>query len=99
MEDAATMDVLCADKTGTITMNKLSITNAIPLNGFTEKDVILYGALALQDVNQDPIDLAFISLAKQENLFTEALVQKSFVPFLLKKQTDRSYCRNRQQRV
>lgn len=81
VEDAATMDVLCADKTGTITMNKLSITNAIPLNGFTEKDVILYGALASQEANQDPIDLAFISLAKQENLFTEAFVQKSFVPF------------------
>ncbi len=36
-EDAATMDVLCADKTGTITMNKLSIAKVIPLNGFTEQ--------------------------------------------------------------
>ncbi len=81
VEDAATMDVLCADKTGTITMNKLSITNAMPLNGFTEKDVILYGALASQEANQDPIDLAFINLAKQENLLSEAFVQKSFVPF------------------
>jgi len=81
LEDAATMDVLCADKTGTITMNKLSITNVIPLNGFAEKDVVLYGALASQEANQDPIDLAFINMAKQENLLTGAFVQKVFVPF------------------
>ena len=36
-EDAATMNVLCVDKTGTITMNKLSITTVIPLNGFASK--------------------------------------------------------------
>jgi H+-transporting ATPase len=81
VEDAATMDVLCADKTGTITMNKLSITNTIPLKGFAEKDVVLYGALASQEANQDPIDLAFINWAKKENLLTEGFVQKNFVPF------------------
>lgn len=81
VEDAATMDVLCADKTGTITMNKLSIANVMPLNGFTEKDVILYGALASQEANQDPIDLAFINKAKQEKLSVETFVQESFVPF------------------
>ena len=36
-EDAATMDVLCADKTGTITMNKLFVEEEVPLNGFSEK--------------------------------------------------------------
>lgn len=80
-EDAATMSVLCADKTGTITMNKLSVANVIPLNGFTEKDVILYGALASQEANQDPIDNSFIVKAKLENLPVSSFVQKTFVPF------------------
>src|SRR5271157_2482261 len=80
-EDAATMSVLCADKTGTITMNKLSVANVIPLNGFTEKDVILYGALASREANQDPIDNAFIVKAKLENLPVSSFVQKTFVPF------------------
>jgi H+-transporting ATPase len=80
-EDAATMDVLCADKTGTITMNKLSVAKRIPLNGFSEKDVILYGALASQEANQDPIDIAFITKAKEQNLFTKSYVQESFTPF------------------
>jgi H+-transporting ATPase len=80
-EDAATMNVLCADKTGTITQNKLSVAKLIPLNAFSEKDVVLYGALASQEANQDPIDMAFITKAKDQNLFSEAHVQKSFMPF------------------
>jgi H+-transporting ATPase len=80
-EDAATMGILCADKTGTITVNKLSITDAIPLNKFTGEDVIFYGTLASQEANQDPIDLAFIAMAKKKNLVDDSFVQKSFVPF------------------
>jgi H+-transporting ATPase len=80
-EDAATMNVLCADKTGTITMNKLSIVKVIPMNGFAEHQVIFYGALASQEANQDPIDLSFITVARQQNLLDPTLKQKSFVPF------------------
>jgi len=80
-EDAATMNVLCADKTGTITQNKLSVAKLIPLGRFSEKDVVLYGALASQEANQDPIDMAFITKAKEQNLIPEAYVQKSFTPF------------------
>ena len=80
-EDAATMDVLCADKTGTITMNRLSIAKIIPLNGFTEQQVLFYGALASQEANQDPIDLSFITMAKQQNLSDFSFKQKDFIPF------------------
>jgi H+-transporting ATPase len=51
------------------------------LNGFAEQEAILYGALASQEANQDPIDLAFITLAKQENLVDDSFAQKNFVPF------------------
>ncbi|HVP16363.1 MAG TPA: plasma-membrane proton-efflux P-type ATPase [candidate division Zixibacteria bacterium] len=80
-EDAATMNVLCADKTGTITMNRLSIAKVIPLNRFVEQQVILYGALASEEANQDPIDLAFINMAKQQNLLGPSFKQLSFIPF------------------
>ena len=80
-EDAAIMDVVCVDKTGTITMNKLSLRNVIPSNGSSEEDVILYGALASQEANQDPLDLAFIEAAKQRNLAIDSFVQESFAPF------------------
>ncbi|MDR2700101.1 MAG: plasma-membrane proton-efflux P-type ATPase [Nitrososphaerota archaeon] len=80
-EDAATMNVLCVDKTGTITMNKLSIVKTLVYNGFNEKDVVFYGALASHEANHDPIDFAFIEMAKREGLPVDAFRQTSFVPF------------------
>ena len=82
-EDAATMDVLCVDKTGTITMNQLAVTGVIPLENAKEPDVLFAGALASQEANQDPIDLAFLAAAKAQHVFdgVPATTPISFVPF------------------
>ena len=82
-EDAATMNVLCVDKTGTITMNQLAVTGVIPLDHATEADVLFAGALASQDANQDPLDLAFLTAAKERNIFDgkPAVTPVSFIPF------------------
>ena len=82
-EDAATMDVLCVDKTGTITMNRLAVTGVIPLEHATEADVLSAGALASQEANQDPIDLAFLAAAKERRIFDSlpAVTPVSFAPF------------------
>ncbi|MGB7503328.1 MAG: plasma-membrane proton-efflux P-type ATPase [Azonexus sp.] len=82
-EDAATMDVLCVDKTGTITLNQLAITGVIPLEGATEADVLFAGVLASQEANQDPIDLAFLAAAKSHHVFDGAIAVTpiSFAPF------------------
>ena len=80
-EDAATMDVLCVDKTGTLTFNELSISHIIPMKSFNQEDVILYGALASQEANQDPLDLAFSKSAKENGLLNSSYIQDSFVPF------------------
>jgi H+-transporting ATPase len=82
-EDAATMDVLCVDKTGTITMNQLAVTGVIPLEHATEADVLFAGALASQEANQDPIDLAFLAAAKERHVFDNLpkVTPVSFAPF------------------
>jgi plasma-membrane proton-efflux P-type ATPase len=82
-EDAATMDVLCVDKTGTITMNQLAVTGVIPLDQATEADVLSAGALASQEANQDPIDQAFLAAAKAQHLFADVpqATPISFAPF------------------
>jgi len=80
-EDAANMDVVCADKTGTLTMNRLGVTGALPQSGFTASDVIRDGALASNDADQDPIDLAFLSAAREHQLLTAPVRTVSFVPF------------------
>jgi H+-transporting ATPase len=82
-EDAATMNVLCVDKTGTITMNQLAVTGVIPLEHATEADVLFAGALASQEANQDPIDLAFLAAAKDRHVFDNLpkATPVSFAPF------------------
>src|SRR5579872_562842 len=82
-EDAATMDVLCVDKTGTITMNQLAVTSVVPLEQATEADVLFAGALASQVANQDPIDLAFLAAAKERHIFDNLpkATDVSFAPF------------------
>jgi H+-transporting ATPase len=82
-EDAATMDVLCVDKTGTITLNQLAVTGVIPLEHATEADVLFAGALASQEANQDPIDLAFLAAAKERHIFDNLpkVAPVSFTPF------------------
>jgi plasma-membrane proton-efflux P-type ATPase len=82
-EDAATMDVLCVDKTGTITMNQLAVAGVTPLGHATEADVLFAGSLASQEANQDPIDLAFLAAARVRKVFDHQtkVTPVSFAPF------------------
>lgn len=81
-EDAATMDTLCVDKTGTITMNRLTVTDVIPLEGTNASQVLLAGALASQEADQDPIDMAFLAAARERHLFATGTPPPiSFTPF------------------
>ena len=81
VEDAATMDVLCADKTGTITMNQLTIADVLSVGTNSKADVVLFGALASQEANQDPIDMAFISKAREMKLSLNEYTSIDFSPF------------------
>jgi magnesium-transporting ATPase (P-type) len=78
------MDVLCADKTGTLTMNQLSLTGAVPQPGVTENDVVQAGALASNAADADPIDVAFLGAAKARKLDGDAAKTISFTPFSAK---------------
>ncbi|MDG6927320.1 MAG: plasma-membrane proton-efflux P-type ATPase [Nitrososphaerota archaeon] len=81
IEDAASMDVMCADKTGTLTQNRLFITDIISAPGFSENDVVRFGALASQEANQDPIDMAFLNYARKINVDLGSYKVVQFVPF------------------
>jgi len=66
VDEAASIDVLCADKTGTLTRNQLSVTAVRPMPGFDESHVLTMAALASSDGGQDPVDVAIRSAAAQK---------------------------------
>jgi len=90
-DDAASMDILCVDKTGTLTMNKLIVASVLAAKSFVEDDVLTFGALASQVANHDSIDMAFIVAAKQKNISYSNFVQKSFIPFDPKNRKTEAY--------
>ena len=64
-------------------MNQLAVTTIIPLNNSTEIDVLVAGALASEEANHDPIDLAFLTEAREKQVFSKIRLIKpiSFIPF------------------
>ncbi len=67
IEELAGMDVLCSDKTGTLTQNKLTLGDAFCVAGISADDVIVAGALASRAENQDSIDLAVLGGLKNKD--------------------------------
>ena len=68
IEELAGMDVLCSDKTGTLTQNKLTLGDPFSVEGVNSDDVILNAALASRAESQDSIDLAVIGGLKSDQV-------------------------------
>jgi H+-transporting ATPase len=83
IEEMAGMDVLCADKTGTITKNELTVGEVKPFASPTRDDVLLWGTLASREEDRDPIDMAIIAKFKNSRDAAQLSNYKvtSFKPF------------------
>ena len=80
IEELAGVDVLCADKTGTLTQNKLTLGDPFCLDKITADELILAGALASQAANNDTIDLAVLGGLKDKQALKPYQVTH-FTPF------------------
>jgi H+-transporting ATPase len=80
VDEAASIDVLCSDKTGTLTCNQLAVTSVRPMTGFDEAHVLGLAALASSEGGQDSVDAAIRSASSKK---TAADLPKltTFVPF------------------
>lgn len=79
VDEAASMDVLCTDKTGTLTRNELAVTAVCALPGFEKRQVLGLAALASSDGGQDPVDQAVRTAAT--DAFQGLPTLTKFLPF------------------
>jgi H+-transporting ATPase len=81
IEEMAGMDILCSDKTGTITKNELTLGGTKSYAEFTENDVLLFSALASKEEDQDPIDKAILVKAKSAQAIADKIENLKIVKF------------------
>ncbi len=80
VDEAASIDILCADKTGTLTQNALTVTAVRAMSGFDEAHVLGLAALTSSDGGQDPVDAA-IRAASAKKTAGDLPQLVKFVPF------------------
>lgn len=81
IEEASTMNVICLDKTGTITKNKLSVVDVFPSRNFSKEDVALYGSAASRLEDEDQIDIAVLEYFKRYRPGKSPFSIIDFTPF------------------
>jgi H+-transporting ATPase len=80
VDEAAAMNVLCSDKTGTLTQNALSVTTVQALSGYDEAQVLALAALASSEGGQDPVDAAIRAAAAAKKI-PDTFHLIAFIPF------------------
>jgi H+-transporting ATPase len=80
IEEAAAMNVLCVDKTGTITRNVLEVSGFYTYPPYQKNDLFFLASMASEEATQDPIDLAILRFPHQESSF-EGAQKIEFIPF------------------
>lgn len=81
IEEAAAMDVLCTDKTGTMTQNRLVLGQICPIGDRNAQEVLRMAVLASDAATQDPIDLAVFQAARDKKILDVVPRRIQFIPF------------------
>jgi H+-transporting ATPase len=81
VQEAASMDVLCTDKTGTLTLNQLSVEDIAAYPPFGRGEVLDLAGFASDESGQDPIDLALLRAARADGHQPRRCEREAFTPF------------------
>jgi H+-transporting ATPase len=94
IEELAGMDILCSDKTGTLTKNIMTLSEAYAINGFGANDLYYYGAMASKKENNDPIENPIFEYVQEHDLNAKIneLTLFKYIPFdPVRKRTEAIY--------
>ncbi|GAB6073383.1 plasma-membrane proton-efflux P-type ATPase [Nautilia lithotrophica] len=81
IEEMAGMDILCSDKTGTLTQNKMTVGEIFTFDDHTTEEVIRYAIYASKKENNDPIEKPIFEWAQNYNIKLPKFTLEKFIPF------------------
>ena len=81
IEEAAAMNILCVDKTGTITQNSLKVSALRSYPPYIDDDLLCLASMACEEASQDPLDLAILKANEGHRSVFSAAKRLQFTPF------------------
>ncbi|SMO39850.1 H+-transporting ATPase [Balnearium lithotrophicum] len=83
IEELAGVDVLCSDKTGTLTKNQMTVSTPYTVRDYKPEDLMFYAALASKEENRDPIEIPIFDWLKEKGIYEKVkeCTQEKFIPF------------------